>query len=122
MQYSITTFGNKTLMAGQPSGIFQLCVLVIVFFCVSRATYAESSPEAKLPPPALISTPTPPVVVTAPDPNKIHNMAEEFGEVFSGDRLARWQTPICPYIVGVIEQHKEYYIKSIEGYCQISWN
>jgi hypothetical protein len=48
---------------------------------------------------------TPEVVVVAPSPKIVPKLVERFGEPFSGDRLARWNGPVCPYVMGLTLAH-----------------
>jgi len=45
------------------------------------------------------------VVVVAPSPKIVPKLVERFGEPFSGDRLARWSGPVCPYVMGLTLEH-----------------
>lgn len=45
------------------------------------------------------------VTVTAPSPKRVPDLVAQFATPLSGDRLARWRRPLCPYVMGLSHDH-----------------
>jgi hypothetical protein len=81
---------------------------------VSMGLSLISAPARAADPTSPAADALPAVIVRAPAPKRVHQLVQQFGEAFSGDRLSRWARPVCPLVLGLERDHAFYIEQRID--------
>jgi hypothetical protein len=76
---------------------------LIGLLSISGPAFAADPPPPMSPPPAVAG-----ITVTAPALKRVTDLVEHFGRPYSGDRLSRWRSPVCPYVTGFAPEQNNF--------------